>query len=57
LLISVSAVQGTPLIAEVNKVNSLLGKLAVAAQVGVFVILYVSAEAGMFYYVGTVFRG
>jgi hypothetical protein len=47
----------SPLIAEVNQVNSLLGKLAVAAQVGVFVLLYVSAEAGMFYYVGTIFRG
>jgi hypothetical protein len=47
----------SPLITEVSQVNSLLGKLAVAAQVGVFVLLYISAEAGMFYYVGTIFRG
>lgn len=37
--------------------NSVLGKVAVAAQVGLFLLLYVGAEAGMVYYVGTIFRG
>jgi hypothetical protein len=38
-------------------VNSVVGKLAIAVQVAVFVLLYVGAEAGMFYYVGSIFRG
>ena len=57
MLIRVSAVKGSPLIAEVSQVNWFLGKLAVAVQVGLFVLLYVGAEAGMFYYVGTIFKG
>ena len=37
--------------------NSALWKLAAAAEIGIFILIYIGAEAGMFYYVASILRG
>jgi hypothetical protein len=57
LLLRTKCKKRSPLIAEVSQVNSVLWRLAMALQVGVFILVYVGAEAGMFYYVASILKG